>query len=120
MVNLCFIQYVATDSSIKPLNSPGYLNYSGFLSINKNKVHIIPFEYLREDQNKFINLLGNAFGKDLNFLKKNLSEDKHNEAPKHNKGLSKKFLKQIHNEFSNDNKILDKTFNLGLKKLGYY
>ena len=97
------------------------LNLSIILNfINKNKVHIIPFEYLLEDQNKFIKLLGNAFGKDLNFLKKNLSENKYNESPKFNKGLSKNFLKQIHNEFSNDNKILDKTFNLGLKKLGYY
>lgn len=56
----------------------------------------------------------------LSLKKKILSENKYNEAPKHNKGLSKKFLKQIHNEFSNDNKILGKTFNLGLKKLGYY
>ena len=30
------------------------------------------------------------------------------------------FLNEIHKEFAYDNKILDKSFNLNLKKFGYY
>ena len=99
------------------------LNLSIILNfIDKSRVHIIPYEYLEIDKNKFIKLLGNTFGKDLKFLKKKLCEEKLNQSPKisSNKRLSKKFLKLVQDEFSNDNKILDKTFNLGLKKLGYY
>ena len=97
------------------------LNLSIILNfIDKSRVHIIPYEYLEKNPNRFIKLLGNAFGKDLKFLKKDLLSEKFNQSPKTSRRLTKKYLKLVHDEFSNDNEILDKTFNLGLKKLGYY
>ena len=36
------------------------------------------------------------------------------------KALSKNYKNLLKDEFAYDNEILDKTFHLGLKKLGYY
>jgi len=104
------------------LNTFNYrLNLSIILNfIDKSKIHIIPYEYLLNDKKKFITNLGKVFNKDLNFLEGKLLEKINSSKGSLGKPLSKKYKKLLKDEFAYDNKILDKTFNLGLKKLGYY
>ena len=97
------------------------LNLSIILNfIDKNKIHIIPYEYLLTDKRKFITHLGKVFNKDLNFLEGKLFERINSSQASTGKTLSKNYKNLLKDEFAYDNEILDKTFHLGLKKLGYY
>lgn len=97
------------------------LNLSIILNfIDKNRIHIIPYEYLLTDKKKFITHLGKVFNKDLNFLEGKLSERINSSQTSKGKTLSKNYKNLLKDEFAYDNEVLDKTFHLGLKKLGYY
>ena len=104
------------------LNTFNYrLNLSILLNfIKKKNVHIIPYEYLLNNKKLFIRKLSEVFQKDLTFLLPKLHKKINSSEKIKSKGLSKKFLNEIQKEFVYDNKFLDKSFNLNLKKLGYY
>ena len=104
------------------LNTFNYrLNLAIILNfIEKKRIHIIPYEYLENDKDKFLKYLGQVFNKNLTFLKDELYERVNSSKNIKQKKLSRKFQRKIFKEFSYDNKILDETFKLNLKKLGYY
>lgn len=104
------------------LNTFNYrLNLSLILNfIEKKRIHIIPYEYLENDKKKFLECLSKVFDQNLNFLKDELHKKVNSSEKFKHKKLSKKFKKKILEEFAYDNRLLDKTFNLKLKNLGYY
>ena len=91
-----------------------------FNFIKKKNIHIIPYEYLSKNKNLFINKLSQIFQRDLTFLLPKLNKKINSSEKIESRGLSRKFLNKIQKEFEYDNKLLDKSFNLNLKKLGYY
>ena len=88
--------------------------------VKKKNIHIIPYEYLLNNKKLFLDKLSKVFQKNLTFLLPKLYKKINSSEKIKNKGCSKKFLNEIHKEFAYDNKILDKSFNLNLKKFGYY
>ena len=86
---------------------------------DKKRIHIIPYELLLFDKRLFLKKLGKVFHRNLDYLLPEL-EKKENKNEIKSKGLTSKFKLDLKKEFSDDNKILDRTFKLNLKKYNYY